>query len=429
VTLTPEQALAQVEQARARLAFLADAGALVGSSLNYDVTLGRVAKMAVPFLADWCRVYMIAEDGSVRRVAAAFADREKEKVARALQDYAPSPTSPNSAVAHALATGEAQLSSEIPDEYVAQIAQSEEHLALMRQLGFRSSMVVPLRARGRVLGAIAFFTAESGRRYGPEDLRFAEEVAQRAALAVDNARLYQELEEAVQLRNHFLAAAAHDLKTPLTAIKVSAQLLGRHAERVGGPISERMREGLDRIDANTARMVRLIDELLDVASLQVGQPLRLDAEEMDLAELVETMVEELRPTVPRHTLRAEVPAEGVVGTWDPVRLERVLSNLLSNAIKYSPAGGEVVVAVERDGSAALLRVSDQGIGIPTADLQRVFERFHRGTNVEDRIAGSGIGLSGVRQIVHQHGGTIEVESEEGVGSIFTIRLPLGPTES
>jgi signal transduction histidine kinase/putative methionine-R-sulfoxide reductase with GAF domain len=409
------RSLAAVEAAHRRLAFLAEASVVVSASLNNDVTLARIARLVVPMLADWCRVYMRSDDGTIRRVAVAFADPAKASLDRQLQRYRPSPVSPASTVARALESGQSQLRAEIPDEYVQSIAQDAEHLALLRQLDFRSSMAVPLRARGRVLGALAFFMAESGRRYGPEDLGLAEDLAQRVAMAVDNARLYEELSDAVRVRDQFLAAAAHDLKTPLTAIKVTAQLMARQAAKVGGEASARLEQAAARIDANTARMVSLIDGLLDVASLQIGQPLKLNQRSTDLVALARAIATDLGPTAPRHQISVE--AQGaVVGAWDPVRLERVIANLIGNAVKYSPAGGPVAVElafeVDAEGRGwAIVRVRDQGVGIPTHDWPHIFERFRRGANVE-------------RQIVEQHGGTIAVESEEGVGSTFTVRLPI-----
>jgi signal transduction histidine kinase/putative methionine-R-sulfoxide reductase with GAF domain len=424
------RAAAAAEAAQRRLAFLAEASVVVSASLNYDATLARVTRLAVPTVADWCRIYM--RDGqTIRRVAVAYADPAMAELDRQLQQYPPSPVAPGSVIARALETGESQLSPTIPDEYVESIAQDAEHLALLRRLGFRSSLVVPLRARGRVLGALACFMAESGRQYGPEDLTLCEDLAQRAAMAVDNARLYEELADAVQLRDHFLAAAAHDLKTPLTAIKVTAQLVGRQAGRLG-EAGERIAQAATRIDANTARMVGLIDELLDVASLQVGEPLKLSLQPTDLATVARLVAIDLEPTARKH--RIVVEADGpVLGTWDRVRLERVIANLVGNAIKYSPAGGSIRIGLrvetdERGRGWAVMQVRDRGVGIPKQDLPHVFERFHRGANVEREIAGTGLGLFGSGQIVAQHGGAIEVESEEGVGSTFTVRLPLEPPE-
>ena len=427
------RSLAAAEAAHRRLAFLAEASVVVSASLNYDATLARVARLVVPTLADWCRVYMRADDGTIRRVAVAFADPAKGALDRQLHRYRPSPVAPASVIGRALESGESHLSAEIPDEYVQSIAQDAEHLALLRRLDFRSSMVVPLRARGRVLGALAFFMAESGRRYGPDDLALGEDLAQRVAMAVDNARLYEALGDAVRVRDHFLAAAAHDLKTPLTAIKVTAQLMARQAVKVGGEAGERLGYSAARIDANTARMVALIDELLDVASLQIGQPLKLNRGSTDLVQLARVIAADLGPTAPRHQLSVEGP-DALVGAWDPVRIERVLANLVGNAVKYSPAGGPVAVELssevdDEERAWALVRVRDRGVGIPAQDRPHIFERFRRGANVERQIAGTGIGLFGSRQIVEQHGGTIAVESDEGVGSTFTVRLPIEPARS
>jgi signal transduction histidine kinase len=179
---------------------------------------------------------------------------------------------------------------------------------------------------------------------------------------------------------------------------------------------------------SATRMTAMIEELLDLARLQAGGTLQLDCRRVDLVDLVRQAVADHRPQARRHHLRLETSAEPLVGTCDPVRLTRVLGNLLDNATKYSPEGGDVVVAIGRDPDApadALLRVQDFGLGIAEADLPRIFERFHRGSNVVGRISGTGIGLSSAYQIVRAHGGTIDVASREGVGTTFTVRIPLG----
>jgi PAS domain S-box-containing protein len=419
-------ARAEAEAAQRRLEFLSEAGALAATSLDYETTLTSVAHLAVPFLADWCTVYVLDDGGQVRRVAVACANPEHERLAEQLRRFQPSPTSPNSRVASVLASGRPELIEEIPESYVESIAQSPEHLSIMRQLGFRSSMTVPLAARGSVLGAVAFFTADSARRYGQVDLALAEELARRCALAVDNARLYRRAQEAIRLRDDVLAAVSHDLKGPLTAIAGQAQLIQRRLAQPEALELADMDEALDRIKRATGRLSALVNELLDVARLQAGRPLQLHLRTTDLVELARRMADEWQETAPHHRVRVETDLLSLVGTWDQFRLERVLDNLLGNAVKYSPRGGEIVLSVAEDGDRAILTVRDQGIGIPAADLPRVFERFHRGANVARRTRGSGIGLSGARQIVEQHGGTITVESQERVGSAFTVQLPLRP---
>jgi signal transduction histidine kinase len=247
-------------------------------------------------------------------------------------------------------------------------------------------------------------------------------------MALDNARLQRDLERALESRDQFLSHAAHDLKNPLTTARAQSQLLRGWSLRDVPPPVERLLQGFDRLDASVTKMARLIDELRDVATLEVGRPLALRPESVDLVALARQSVAEYQLATRRHQLRLESDLEALVGNWDPGRLDRVLANLLDNALKYTPNGGEIVVAVWREaggsGDCAVLSVRDCGIGIPLADQPQVFNRHHRAANVVRRIVGSGLGLAGVRAIVAQHGGRIEVESEEGVGSTFTLRLPL-----
>jgi len=273
--------------------------------------------------------------------------------------------------------------------------------------------------KGRVDGGLLVRSL----RYAIERVR-AEE--QRARLLQEQAAR-AEAEAAVRTRDEFLSAAAHDLRGPLTAIKGLAQLLQRRALRSTAPEARQFAEGLERINAGAAKMQALIDELLDVSSLQIGRPLLLERRPTDLVALVRQLVAEQQLTTTRHRLRVETREPTLVGEWDAARLERVLANLVSNAIKYSPAGGDVVVRLRPEAVAGrpgvAVDVSDPGVGVPAADLPHIFERFHRGSNVAGTIAGVGIGLAGARQIVQQHGGTITVQSREGVGSTFTVHLP------
>ena len=260
--------------------------------------------------------------------------------------------------------------------------------------------------------------------------RRAEETAARraatlGALAEENARLHREAQDAVRLRDAVLTAAAHDLKTPLAAMKGNAQLLQRRTRR-GSVTPEAMGEGLEKIVAGTVRMTSMVDELADLARLQMGQPLMLQREATDLVGLARRVVAEHGATHGSCTLRLETVESELVGEWDAGRLERVLDNLISNAVKYSPDGGEVVVSAAREGESwAVVAVRDRGIGIPEADVPHIFDRFHRAANAAEEFSGSGIGLASAKQIVEQHAGTISVESREGEGSCFTLRLPLG----
>ncbi len=233
-------------------------------------------------------------------------------------------------------------------------------------------------------------------------------------------------------REAFLSAAAHDLKTPLTGIRGHAQLARRRLARLGSRGLEPIVEHLAQIDGAIARMVGLIDELMDVVWDQTGQRLALDLRPADLVALVRGVVAQQSASA-AHRLRVETELPLLEAQVDAARLERVVGNLLSNAIKYSPEGGDIVVSLTREdglhGSAAVIAVQDHGLGIPEADLPHIFARFRRARNVIGQIPGTGIGLAGALRIVSEHGGTIGVQSQEGYGSTFTVRLPLdGPQD-
>ncbi len=290
-------------------------------------------------------------------------------------------------------------------------------------------------ARGTLLTEAAVLVAvalagllggvSAGRRLDRLSTAQQRAIEEAETLAAENERLYLEARDAVQARDEVLASVSHDLKTPITVVKTQAQLLQRQLRRLELKEVDFAQESLSAIDATTTRLTGMINELLDVAKLQIGQPLDLHTRPVDLVLLARARVEALEATTPHHQVQLAAAAERVVGQWDPVRLERVIDNLLSNAIKYSPSGGPVTVAVRSTDGEALLSVCDRGMGIPAEDLAQIFERFHRAGNV-GRVTGSGIGLAGVKQIVEQHGGSIRAESREGEGATFTVCLPLEP---
>jgi signal transduction histidine kinase len=238
------------------------------------------------------------------------------------------------------------------------------------------------------------------------------------------------LEVADRAGGELVAAVSHDLKNPLTVIKGRAQLLRRNLARREPPDIERLVEGLAQIERTASAMVAMIDELVDLPYIQTASSPSADRRPTDLVALAQRVAAEYQQLTERHEIRVRATAAAVVGNWDAARLERVVVNLVSNAIKYSPEGGEIDLTVAWDRSAshpwAVLRVRDRGIGIPSADLPRIFEGFHRAHNAVERASGTGVGLMAVRQIVEQHGGTVSVRSREGCWSKFTVRLPLAP---
>jgi PAS domain S-box-containing protein len=231
-------------------------------------------------------------------------------------------------------------------------------------------------------------------------------------------------------REAFLTAASHDLKSPLTTIKGLAQIWQRWAAKPGRLDRHRLVKDLQRIDAATTKIVKQLNQLMDVSQLRLGQLLSLECRTLDLVALTRQIAAEHEYLAGERELQVNAAVAELIGNWDAFRLERMLDNLLSNAIKYSPQGGRITVTLTRtaddSGHWAVLTVADQGLGIPTEDLPYIFNQFYRAGNVPGRIHGSGVGLSGVRQIVEQHGGAISVASQEGQGTTFTVRLPLSP---
>ena len=242
------------------------------------------------------------------------------------------------------------------------------------------------------------------------------------------ARASAEAEASLRARDETLASISHDLRTPLTSIRGLAQLMQRRLARGAMMSSEELTERLGRIEEQTALMARMIDDLLDVARIEAGRPLDLRRESCDLVALAQKTAADVQRSTDRHQLRVVAENPSIVGALDSARLERVVLNLLTNAVKYCPDGGDIELTVRAErrltGDWAMVAVRDGGIGIPPADLPRIFERFYRASNVGDQLRGTGLGLAGARQIVEQHGGEISVASDPDSGTTFTVRLPL-----
>lgn len=291
---------------------------------------------------------------------------------------------------------------------------TDDDLATIADLAAAATTEIRLRR------AVAVAQAELGAREAAEAL-------------LERTRLIEadERQASERLRQEFLDGVAHDLRNPLAAVKGQAQLLLRQLTKRGAIDPDRLLAGLRGIDASVGQMTAQIAELQDVARLRSGQPLELRKSRADLVTLVHDAVAGVRQTAARHRIILETVEETVSGLWDVMRLRRVLDNLLGNAVKYSPGGGDVRIKVSAedrgDESWGRIDVRDEGVGIPEADLDRIFERFRRGSNVTGRIRGTGIGLAGARQIIEQHGGSISITSDEGHGTTVTVRLPLaGP---
>ena len=415
-----QTARAAAEAAARRVAFLADASSALAGSLDYQTTLASLAHLAVPFLADWCKIDMLEPDGGLRRIAIAYADPTNAELARALATCPPDPlgTHPRTKVVQ---TRLSELLPEVTDEALVAAAADSEQLAVMRRLGYRSTMIVPLVARGQTLGAMTFVMAASGRRYDRDDLAVAEELARRAALAVDNSRLYREAREADRIKGEFLMTLSHELRTPLSAVVVWARLLGN-----GKLEATKMPRALEAIERNVASLTRLVEDLTDVSRIAAGK-LRLKTGPVDLWEVIAAAIVAVRPAAQAKGIRLKSIGGAARRVWgDGGRLQQVVWNLLSNAIKFTPEGGGVEIRVGLADGRAQIVVSDTGRGIGPDFLPFVFERFRQADSATTRTHGGlGLGLAIVRQLVELHGGTVRAESPgEGQGATFTVSLPI-----
>ncbi len=398
--------------------FLANASGRLASSLHFDKTLQRVARLAVPYLADICLLDVIEPSG-LRLAALAHRERGKESLVR---DFRRRHT-PNDRKDHPLwrviREGKPLIVGGVSEDTIARAAFDPEHLMAFQALELTGCVLVPLQAKGHALGVMTLLLTREGHGNRRLDLALAEELARRVAVAMDNVRLYREAQAAICDRDEFLSVAAHELKTPITSLRGFAQLTLRGLDRRGAVDPERLRQALQVIDQQSDKLSTLVARLLDVSRIDAGR-LSLTPRRTNLARLLAEVVAELRGNSERHTILLDVPAS-LHTTVDPLRLEQVVTNLIDNAIKYSPAGGQIDVTLssEDDGTCSI-SVRDRGIGIPPEQHERIFDRFYQ---VHTHFGGMGLGLYISREIVHLHGGTIQAESAPDRGARFVVSLP------
>ncbi|MDT4954021.1 MAG: hypothetical protein QOJ02_2159 [Acidobacteriota bacterium] len=411
------------KRAEKSLLFIAEASEMLASSLDYETTLANVAQLSVPQLADWCVVHMILEDdGSAQQLAAAHVEQSKLELLREINRRYPSGLDTAHSYPLVIRTGQPELISEITDSQLADVSRDEEHLKMLRELGLKSTLCVPLVARGRTLGAITFATAESGRIYHESDLALAENLAHRAAIAVDNARLYQEAQKANRVKDEFLATLSHELRTPLTPI-----IGWVHMIRRGMLKGEELERGLGVVEKNSQSLTRLINDLLDMSAILSGK-MRIEKMPVPLGVAVKEAVETIRPAAEKRGINLEATLcedEQVIINGDRTRLVQIFWNILANAVKFSGEKTRVTVACEVDEEEARVMVEDEGQGIAPEFLPFVFERFRQADSSKTRSHGGlGIGLALVKSFVEAHGGRVHAESAGvGRGSRFTVHLP------
>lgn len=398
--------------------FLADASDELSNLLDYESTLQRVARLAVPDFADWCVIDVVDADGALRRLAVTHADPEKIALAHQLREAYPPRPDVLSPIQRIVQTGEAEFWPAISSAFLEQIAQDAEHLRILKVLGLRSFIAVPLVLQGRVFGVLSFVLAESAHQYGPHDLTIAKDLSRRAAVAIDNARLYAELKTADRRKNEFLAMLAHELRNPLAPIRSGLDLLA--LEGHSGETATLMMEQVEHL-------VRLVDDLLDLARIMQGK-IQLRREPVELGTILQRAIDMSSGAVNsrQHRLHVDLPNEPVWTVADPVRLTQVFANLLNNAAKYTDPAGDLWLSAECGETAARIRVRDNGMGIDANLLPLVFELFTQADRSLDRSQGGlGVGLTLVQTLVKMHGGSVTANSGgAGQGSEFTVTLPI-----
>jgi signal transduction histidine kinase len=428
VALAREQAArAAAEEANRRSNFLADASKVLASPLEHEATLRDLLRLVVPYLGDLGAITMANSSGLQMQTELAWVDRSNKPNFRVLSESEGFIAHLAEPLQRVLATGKSEYQPDAPQtaspgKERATPDRADPNLQPIPDFEPRSILITPLLARGRALGAMSLAMGPSGRRYSLSDLALAQDLAGRAAIAFDNARLYREIQDADRRKNEFLSMLAHELRNPLAPIRNAVQLL-----RMRSGHEPDLRSICDMVDRQVQQLIRLVDDLLDISRITRGK-IRLQTEPIELSTIVDRAVETSRPLIDsrRHELTVTLPPEPLLVMADPVRLAQVLGNLLNNAAKFTEDGGKIWLTATEVNEEVAIRVRDTGVGIPPEMLASVFELFTQVEKSLDRAQGGlGIGLTLVRRLVEMHGGKVQVHSEGADrGTEFTVLLPL-----
>lgn len=404
----------QRKKAEENALFLSEATNILNASLDYKDTLKKIADISVPKLADFCFFDIVQVDGSLNRVAWKHKNTQKKLL---LKKFAPF------AAASLKTNGPLQKISQTKKPII--FSQNIDDFEIPRGLQVNELLVVPLIIRNELLGILTFcLTKRSARKYTKQDVHFAHELASRAAIAIKNAKLYSDAKKAIRLRDDFISVASHELKTPVTSLKIYTQSLELRLKALQNQQSLKY---ISKMDNQINRLTTLISDLLDVSRLQLGK-LEFRMEAFDLHEIVNDTIEILQPTTKKHLISADGSVKKLV--WgDKDRIQQVLTNLISNAIKYSPDADKILVKLNANNNNAAVSVQDFGLGIDKEQQQKIFERFYRvSESKEQTFPGLGIGLFISQEIIKRHGSKITITSERGKGSMFSFILPYTSTK-
>ena len=421
-----QAALTEAEGRQERLAFLADASNVLAGSLEYHKTFHSLAHLVVPRLADFCVVLASEEDGTLRQVAVAHSNLLDEPVLRKLAEEFPASSAAKTGGAHVVKTGQSEMCCDMENGALAQVFERPEDRALLLSVAPTSFIAVPLKTYDRVLGAIVMVNTTEGRMCGTEELALAEELAQRAALAIDNASLYKaaqkaraESERANLAKDSFLAMLSHELRTPLTPVLTSVLALEQTDD-----LPNEVRASLQMIRRNVELEARLIDDLLDLTRISKGK-VQLNLEEVDAHSLLRNALEICQADIDKKnlSLRTDFAAENVRLDADPARLQQIFWNLIKNAVKFTPEGGRLEIRTQNNDGHLQVQVSDSGMGIDAETLPKIFNAFEQGDRKQ--LGGLGLGLAISKALVETHNGKLIAESAgQNQGTTFTAMFPV-----
>jgi signal transduction histidine kinase/DNA-binding response OmpR family regulator len=424
IALAREQAArAAAEETTRRSTFLAEASTVLVRSLDFDATHRALARQPVPFLGDLSAATLVDEQTGAWKTELAWTTAAMNPIIQTFVAGVGLPAQLARAVERVLDSGQSEFLLDISATAQKEPATSSEwgQGEPWPDWEARSAVVLPLQARGLMLGALTLVLGPSGRRYTSSDLAVAQDLAGRAAIALDNARLYRNIQEGDRRKNEFLAMLAHELRNPLAPIRNAVQLL-----RLLGQNDAQLIWARDVIERQVQHLVRLVDDLLDISRITSGK-VQIRTEPVDVRVVTARAVETSRPLIDarKHELTVTVPHEPILAEADPTRLAQVVANLLNNAAKYTEEGGRIWLTLEQETGEVVVRVRDNGIGIPAEMLSSIFDLFTQADRSLDRSQGGlGIGLTLVRRLVEMHGGSVHASSAgPNQGSEFVVRLP------
>lgn len=403
------------------LRYLAEASKILSSSLDYEKTLNTIAALSVPHIADWCSVELLT-DGTFHQVAVAHKDPKKVKWARELRKKRPPDMDAPMGLPHVVKTGKPELYPVISEEMLkVALKNPKEEMKIIKKIGgFTSAMIVPIFSQKKPIGGITFVTTETNRHYNSADLVMAQELATRASVAIENARLYKGSQDAISMRDDFISVASHELKTPVTSVKMFTQILKHHSQQIG---DQKAASHLTKMDRQLDKLTELIYDLLNISKIQAGR-MEFREEVFDFDRAVHEVIEVLQQSSTKHEIVVRGATKKKV-RGDAERIGQVINNLVSNAVKYSPRADKIVVKLKAENGSVTVSVQDFGIGMAQEHLGKIFERFYRVYDTTDKtFPGLGIGLYITSEIVKRHGGKLWVDSNVGKGSTFHISIPI-----